>query len=121
MSKGRLFLLHWNQEEAEIYADDLRTHGWEVDLEHEDGGRASKAIKLDPPTVVVTYLTHKPSHGLATTEYLAETKSTRHIPLIFVGGEEDGLAKAKAKLPNAKYIREDQLAKTLEEYANLEH
>jgi DNA-binding response OmpR family regulator len=117
MSKGRLFLLHWDKAEAEVYANNLRQQGWDVDVESEDGGRASKAIKLEPPTVVVTYLSHKPSHGLATTEYLAETKSTRQIPLIFVGGEGDGLAKAKAKLPNAKYINEDQLAKTLEAYA----
>lgn len=117
MSKGRLFLLHWNKEEAVAYASNLRQQGWEVDVESEDGGRAGKAIKLDPPTVVVTYLTHKPSHGLATTEYLAETKSTRNIPLIFVGGEGDGLAKAKAKMPNARYVSEDQLAKTLEEHA----
>jgi DNA-binding response OmpR family regulator len=116
MSKGRLFLLHWDKEEAEAFADNLRKQGWDVDVESEDGGRASKAIKLEPPTAVVTYLTLKPSHGLATTEYLAETKSTRHIPLIFVGGEGEGLAKTKAKLPNAKYISEDQLSKTLEEY-----
>jgi hypothetical protein len=117
MSKGRLFLLHWDKEEAEAYASDLRQQGWNVDVESEDGGRASKAIKLDPPSAVVTYLRHKPSHGLATTEYLAETKSTRHIPLIFVGGEGEGLAKTKTKLPNAIYVSEDELRKTLEEYA----
>lgn len=117
MNKGRLFLLHWNKEEAEAYANDLRALGWDVDFESEDGARASKAIKLEPPTAVVTYLTHKPSHGLATTEYLAETKSTRHIPLIFVEGEGEGLAKTMAKLPNAKFVSEVQLAKTLEEYA----
>jgi DNA-binding response OmpR family regulator len=117
VNKGRLFLLHWDKEEAEVYASNLRLQGWKVDVESEDGGRAGKAIKLDPPTVVVTSLTRKPTHGLATTEYLAETKSTRHIPLIFVGGEGDGLAKTKAKLPNAKYISDDQLAKTLEEFA----
>jgi DNA-binding response OmpR family regulator len=117
MSKGRLFLLHWDKEEAEAYASDLRQQGWDVDVESEDGGRAGKAIKLDTPTAVVTYLTLKPSHGFATAEYLAETKSTRQVPLIFVGGEGDGLAKARAKLPNAKYVSEDQLAKVLEEYA----
>ena len=117
MSKGRLFLLHWNKEEAEAYANDLRQQGWEVDFEYEDGARGGNAIKLNPPTVVVTYLTRKPSHGRATTEYLAETKSIRSIPLIFVGGEGEGLEKTKAKMPNAKYISEDQLTKTLDEYA----
>ncbi len=117
MGKGRLFLIHWNKAEAEKYAKTLRGLGWVVDLETKDGARGGTAIKLDPPDAVVIYLTQLPSHGRATGETLAEAKSTRSIPLIFVGGEGEALEKTKAKIPSGKYVSEGQLEKTLAKYA----
>ncbi len=117
MSKGRLFLIHWDKPEAEAYAETLRGWGWEVEFEYEDGARGGTAIKLNPPDVVVIYHTRLPSHGRATAEYLAEAKSTRSIPLIFVGGEGETLEKTKAKIPSAKFINEAQLKNTLAKYA----
>ncbi len=117
MSKGRLFLIHWNKPEAEAYAKTLRGWGWEVDFEYEDGARGGAAIKLSPPDAVVIYLTRLPSHGRATAEYLAEAKSTRSIPLIFVGGEGEALEKTKTKIRSGIFISEAQLEKTLAKYA----
>ena len=117
MSKGRLFLIHWNKPEAEAYAQTLRGWGWDVHFEFEDGARGGTAIELNPPDAVVIYHTRLPSHGRATAEYLAEAKSTRSIPLIFVGGEGESLEKTKSKIPGAKYISEAQLEKTLAEYS----
>lgn len=118
MSKGHVFLIHWNEREAEVYAKTIRSWGWDVDYEYEDGARGGSAIKLNPPTAVVIYLTRLPSHGRATAEYLAETKTTRKIPLIFVGGESQALEKTKAKIPRATYISEDTLEKTLAKFAS---
>jgi DNA-binding response OmpR family regulator len=117
MTKGRIFLVHWNKAEAEEYAETLRRWGWDVDFEYEDGARGGTAIKLNPPAAVVIYLTRLPSHGHATAEYLAEAKSTRSIPLIFVGGESDAIEKTKAKVPSGKFISEGQLENTLAKYA----
>lgn len=117
MSKGRLFLIHWDKAEAEVYADTLRGWGWDVDFEYEDGARGGTTIKLNPPNAVVIYLTRLPSHGRATAEYLGETKSTRSIPLVFVGGEGEALQKTKAKVPGGLFISEAQLEKTLAKYA----
>ncbi|MGH2581650.1 MAG: hypothetical protein ACRDFQ_01985 [Anaerolineales bacterium] len=117
MNKGRIFLIHWNKEEAEAYAANLRGQGWDVDFEYEDGPRGGNAIKLNPPDAVAIYLTRLPSHGRATAEYLAQTKSTRSIPLVFVGGEGEALEKTKTKIPNGIFIQEDQLQQTLEKYS----
>lgn len=117
MSKGRLFLIHWNKPEAESYAESLRSWGWDVDLETEDGARGGAAIKLNPPSAVVIYLTRLPSHGRATAEYLAEAKSTRSLPLIFVGGVGEERTKTKAKIQNGFFVSEAQLEKTLAKYA----
>ena len=117
MSKDRIFLIHWNKAEVEAYAKTLRDWGWDVDFEYEDGARGGNAIKLNPPAAVVIYHTRLPSHGRATAEYLAQAKSTRAIPLIFVGGEGEALEKTKAKIPDAKFISEAQLEKSLAKVA----
>lgn len=81
MSKGRVFLIHWNKLEAEGIAKTLRSWGWDVGFETEDGARGGAAINLSRPDAVVIYHTRLPSHGRATAEYLSQTKSTRSIPL----------------------------------------
>ncbi|MEX1247864.1 MAG: hypothetical protein WEA61_05235 [Anaerolineales bacterium] len=117
MSKGRLFLFHWNRPEAEEYAKGLRGQGWEVDFEWEDGARGGNAVKLNPPDAVVFYHTRLPSHSRATAEYFAQTKSMRNIPLIFVGGEGEALDKTKQKIPTGIFVSEDKLAAALAKYA----
>jgi len=119
MAKGSVFLIHWDQADAELYAEGLRGMGWKVELEARDGGQVGKAVKLDRPNAIVIYHTLKPSHGRATAEYLAETKATRDIPIIFVGGEGETLEKTKAKLPKARFIAEEELERTLAEYAEI--
>lgn len=114
MSKRRVFLFAWSQAEAEAAARLISGWGWQVDTEWQDGGRGSAAVKASPPDAVVLYLTHKPSHSRATAEHLAQAKATRTIPLIFVGGEGEGLAKTQAKLPDASYVSEDELQAALE-------
>jgi hypothetical protein len=105
MTKGRLFLFHWNKAEAEEYASALRKEGWQVDLEWEDGARGGAAVKLIPPAAVIFYLSRLPSHSRATAEYLAETRSTRQIPLIFVDGEGEALEKTKQKIPSGTFVQ----------------
>lgn len=117
MSKGRVFLFVWDQVKAEAAAQTLRSWGWDVTLEAQDGGRGWAAVKAEPPAAVVFYMDDKPSHSRATAESLAQTKATRGLPLIFVGGQGDGLEKTKAKLPGGIYIQEADLQAELEKLA----
>ena len=51
--KGRAFLVHWREAEAEVLAKEIRNMGWNVDIETNDGDRAGQRISDDPPDVVV--------------------------------------------------------------------
>jgi hypothetical protein len=62
------------------------------------------------------YLTRLPSHSRASAEYLAETKATRHIPLIFVGGGADEVAKTKVKIPTGIFVSLDGLAEIVQNW-----
>jgi CheY-like chemotaxis protein len=106
---GGLFLIHWNYAEAEEQAERLRSSGWNVVVEAEDGQRAYTSIKSNPPAVIVIYLTRLPSHGRETAHALRTNKSTREIPIIFIGGQGEALEKTKAKVPVAIYTSEAEL------------
>ena len=108
-SKGRLFLIHWNETEAEQLADPLRASGWEVEVEARDGVRAWNAIKTNPPRAVAIYLTRLPSHGRETARALRAFKVTRTIPIIFLDGKEEPLEKTKAKVPDAVFASSTEL------------
>ena len=114
--KPRAFLIHWKKEELAPKVELLRSLGYTVATEHEDGARAGKVIIQSPPDVIVIYLTRLPSHGSATAEYLAERKSTRHIPIVFVGGEPEKVAKVKEKVPSAIYTNEEKVKVILKQF-----
>ena len=108
-TKGRAFLIHWNLSEAEEYAQNLRSAGWQVEIEAGDGARAGNAIKVDPPQVVVIYLSRLPSHGRETAHALHSFKVTRNIPIVFVDGKEEAVEKTKVKVPDAIFTTSEEL------------
>ena len=111
--KGRIFLIHWNATQAEEYAQALRAQGWEVATESQDGARAGKALLANPPDVVIIYLTRLPSHGRETAHALRSHKAGRALPIVFVGGEGEGLEKTRWKVPDAIYTVPAQLTEVL--------
>ncbi len=51
---------------------------------------------------LVIDLSRMPSHGREVAVYLRGTKSTRHIPLVFVDGGEEKVAKIRELMPDAE-------------------
>jgi DNA-binding response OmpR family regulator len=119
VARGRLFLIHWNAEEAEQLAAPLRKDGWEVAVESQDGARAGKAILTDPPDAVLIHLARMPSHGRETAGYLKSSKAGRELPIIFVGGADDVVAKTKKKVKGAQFVSDDGLRRALARYASI--
>ena len=109
-----LFLIHWNQAEAEGFAAELRAAGWRVETEAEDGARAYRRIRELAPTAVVVNLDRKPSHGRITAESLRGSKATREIPIYFVGGDDASREKTKASLPHGVFLSADELEGALQ-------
>lgn len=112
---GKLFLIHWNEAEAELLAEPFRSEGCSVEIESSDGARAGKQIKAQPPDVIVIYLTRLPSHGRETAHGLRSLKATRHLPIVFVDGNEEALEKTRAKVPDAIYTTSGKVRQTLAE------
>ena len=111
--KGRLFLVHWNATEAEEQASKIRSDGWNVEVEAEDGARAGKLIRENSPDAAVLNLTRLSSHGCETAIYLRSVKATRDVPIIFVDGREEVVEKTRAKIPDAVYTTSAELADAL--------
>jgi hypothetical protein len=111
--KGKIFLVHWREAEAEVLAQEIRNMGWTVDWESDDGARVEQRIMDDPPDVVVIYLTRLPSHGRETGHSLVKIMGTQKIPLVYVDGSEAAIDRTRVLLPDAIYTTTEQLDKVL--------
>ena len=114
---SRLFLIHWNDAEAEEKARALREDGWDVQMESADGARGAKRLLANPPDVVVIWLTRLPSHGRQTAHYVRSRPAGRSTPIVFVGGDGAALEKVKSAVPDAVYTAPSGLTAALALYA----
>jgi CheY-like chemotaxis protein len=99
----RVRLVHWNPAEAVEKAKDLETAGYQVDFQPLDSPAALKRLCDQLPDVVAIDLSRIPSHGREVGSALRRQKGTRHVPLVFLGGEPDKIARTRALLPDAVY------------------
>ena len=99
---ARIRLLHWKDDECAPRAERLRQLGYEVDA-RKLMSASMKEFRENPPAAVVIDLGRLPSKGCEVGVFLRNAKSTRLIPLIYVEGEPEKVAKVKQKLPDARY------------------
>jgi CheY-like chemotaxis protein len=101
--RRRVQLFHWHEQEAAERAARLRAAGYIV-LPHLPGaGGDLQRFTNPPPDAIVIDLSRLPSHGRDVAVFYRATKRTRHIPLIFVEGEPEKVAKVRTLLPDATY------------------
>jgi CheY-like chemotaxis protein len=97
-------LIHFNPNEAQQYIGLLEQALHKVGVYDPGGGMpALRALRDNPPDVFVIDLTRQPSHGREIAVWLRQQKATRHVPMVFVGGEPDKIARVKKVLPDAIY------------------
>lgn len=101
---ARLRVLHWREKEAGPLLAALRSAGHQVDYE-EKSTSLIPSIRATAPAAVVIDLSRVPSHGRETAVYLRGLKSTRHIPIVFVGGEPEKVDKIRELMPDAVYTK----------------
>lgn len=102
MTKRRLRLVHWNAGEARERAAKLRAAGYVVNLSQVTP-ETLRELRRNPPDAVVIDLTRVPSHGRDVALAIRGSKTTRHIPIVFVGGETKKVAAIRKLLPDAEY------------------
>lgn len=100
---SRIILIHWKPAEAGSGAERLRNAGHDVDVRAPRGAPDLRQFRDAPPEAFVIDLTHLPSQGRDVGLLLRQQKATRHVPLIFAGGDPEKVARARAVLPDATY------------------
>jgi len=96
-------VIHWRAAEAAALIDACRSAGLEVNYDEGDGSAVCRAIRAKVPDVVVIDLSRLPSHGREVAIWLRQTKPTREIPIVFVGGDAAKVAAIRKILPDATY------------------
>jgi hypothetical protein len=96
-------LVHWNEAEGLERQQQLEAFGFETAFDFGDGLFAARQIKAGPPDAVVIDLSRMPSHGREVAHSVRTTKATRHVPIVFVGGEPEKVAKTRQLLPDATF------------------
>lgn len=110
---ARVYYVHWNKDEALETVRSLRGAGHVVryhwDTSQGAGARAWKQLKASPPDVLVVNLDRLPSHGRRVAAVVNETKRLAELPVVFVGGAPDKLARAKQEFPRARFTSAGRL------------
>lgn len=103
MTVPRVKLVHWNKEEAEERAQKLGDVAVEIVCDPRSAGSLLADLKRRPPVAIVFDLSRIPSQGRDLALALRESKATRPIPVVFVGGARTKVERLKKLLPDATY------------------
>lgn len=110
--RPRVRLVHWNAAEAAERAARLAAAGYVVDHAPIEPA-ALKALRARPPAAAVIDLSRLPSQGRDVGVWLRKQRPTRHVPLVFVGGDATKVARVRQLLPDASYTTWARLPGTL--------
>jgi hypothetical protein len=108
-ARRRIRLVHWKEEEVPERAARIEAEGFEVDGRVPGSSIGIKQLREDPPAGFVIDLGRLPSHGLEVARSLRDSKALRQIPIVFVDGAEEKVAKIRERLPDATYVAWDDI------------
>jgi hypothetical protein len=106
-------LIHWNAEEAEERAKILETIGYRV-IHTLIDPTGLREIRENPPDAFAIDLDRLPSQGRDLGMNIRKYKSTRHVPLVFIGGDPGKVKRIKKVLPDATYTNWDEIQHSME-------
>jgi hypothetical protein len=106
-------LIHWNAHEAEEKAKILQAIGYEV-VHKLMNPAGLRELRENPPDAVVIDLGRLPSQGRDFGMLLRKYKSTRYVPLVFIGGDPEKVKGIKKVLPDADYTSWEEIEYSLE-------
>ena len=108
---ARLRLFHWRAEEAKPLLTLLQAAGYSVD--YKEPVSSYREVRSSPPDAIVIDLSRLPSHGREVAVFLRGSKATRHVPIVFVGGEPEKIEGVRRVLPDAVYTPVSRLRSAL--------
>jgi len=98
----RVRLIHRQAAASAERADTLTSLGYHVDA-RPFGREALGELRASPPDGFVIDLGRAPSFGRDVAVSIRMYKATRHVPIVFVGGDPQKVARIQALLPDATY------------------
>jgi hypothetical protein len=102
--RPRVRLFHWRAEEAGPLIAKLRAAGYEAIHNPETQSPSVRKIKESGVVAAVIDLSRLPSQGRYVAAWLRRSKVTRHLPLVFVGGEAKKVETMQRQIPDAVYV-----------------
>lgn len=109
----RIRLIHWKANEAAALLAVLRAAGHAVDYDEKADSEGFRAIRKSPPDAFAIDLSRLPSHGREVATFFRGQKATRHIPIVFVGGQPEKVEAIRKLLPDAVYTAPERLGTAL--------
>lgn len=110
----RIRLIHWKASECAERVQRLREAGCdEVDASPFAGPPSVRQLAAQPPLAVVIDLGRLPSQGREVGVALRLRKGTRSLPLVFVDGAADKVARVRQVLPDATFTSWPQIGTAL--------
>lgn len=113
----RLHYIHWSEEEIAERAERIRALGYRVDCDPVTARGFRAAFRRDPADLVIIDLSRLPSHGREVAAWLTDTRATAHIPLVFLEGQPDKVARVREQFPRAQFATWQTLSQTVERAA----
>jgi len=96
-------LVHWKEQEVSERIARLKKAGFKARWFEAAIPENMRTVRKDPPLAMVIDLGRMPSHGRAVGIAMRQRKSTRAVPLVFVEGDPEKVAKIREFLPDAEY------------------
>jgi CheY-like chemotaxis protein len=97
-------LVCWDDAGTRAASHLLRTAGFHVvDGSLRGAGGIVGRVRDEDPDAVVIDLERMPSFGREVANVLRNSKSTRHLPIVFAGGAVEKVSRIKAELPDARF------------------
>jgi hypothetical protein len=109
----RIRLVHWNREEADERAAKLSVMGYQVNAELPSPPQFVRELAAAPLDALVIDLTRLPSQGRDLAIMIRKAGTTRHLPLVFAGGDPAKVAAVKNLLPDAVYTSWENIDQAL--------
>jgi len=111
----RVRLIHWNAAEAHARARELAAAGYRADYTVFKGMGFLRELGNKPPKAVVIDLNRLPLQGRDVALGIRQTGKTRHLPLVFVEGMPEKIARVRKSLPDGVFTDWKHIRSALKE------
>lgn len=102
---AHVVLVHWDPGSTQERLERLRRCGHRAASFVPRGAPSLAGLAAAPPEAVVIDLSRLPSQGVAVAVALRQRKGTRQVPLLFVDGSAEAVARARRTLPDVAWAR----------------